>query len=146
MLKMLQRRLEQEEPMKRLAFAVVSVISLIVIVLVSAFVSTHSRLAQASAGGSIGSGGGTPGTASNFTLVGHDPLFNRGMNAALAIFDHFVYIGNRTDGSDTCNGGGDRWPPPPPRGAIVGVGPTPPPPPVGGGGAPLRREVWDTSR
>jgi hypothetical protein len=44
----------------------------------------------------------TPGTSSNFQLVGHEPLFNRGMNAALAIFDHFVYIGNRTDGSDTC--------------------------------------------
>src|SRR5262249_37250207 len=47
-------------------------------------------------------GGGTPGTASNFVLVGHNPLFNRGMNAALAIFKHFVYIGNRTDGSNSC--------------------------------------------
>lgn len=34
----------------------------------------------------VGSGGGTPGTASNFRLVGHDPLFSRGMNAALAIY------------------------------------------------------------
>jgi hypothetical protein len=34
-----------------------------------------------------------------FELVGHDPLFSRGMNAAPAIFDHFVYVGNRTDGS-----------------------------------------------
>ena len=47
----------------------------------------------------VGAGGGTPGTSQNFTLVGSNPLFNRGMNAALAIFDHFVYIGNRTDGS-----------------------------------------------
>jgi hypothetical protein len=39
---------------------------------------------------------------SNFELVGRNPLFNRGMNAALAIFDHFVYIGNRSDGSSSC--------------------------------------------
>ncbi|MBI4259376.1 MAG: hypothetical protein HY658_02310, partial [Actinobacteria bacterium] len=40
-----------------------------------------------------------PGTSSNFELVGHDPLFSRGMNAAPAIFEHHVYVGNRTDGS-----------------------------------------------
>ncbi len=40
--------------------------------------------------------------ANNFELIGHNPLFNRGMNAALAIFDHFVYIGNRSDGSNSC--------------------------------------------
>lgn len=34
----------------------------------------------------------------NFELVGHEPLYARGMNAAPAIFDHFVYIGSRTDG------------------------------------------------
>lgn len=34
-----------------------------------------------------------------FTLVGHEPLFGRGMNAALAVFDKHVYVGNRTDGS-----------------------------------------------
>jgi hypothetical protein len=38
------------------------------------------------------------------TLVGQNALFNRGMNAALAIFDHYVYVGNRTDGSATCVG------------------------------------------
>ena len=43
-----------------------------------------------------------PGTSLNFLLVGHNPLFNRGMNAALAVFGHFVYIGSRTDASDTC--------------------------------------------
>ena len=46
---------------------------------------------------------------SNFELVGQEPLFNRGMNAALAIFDHFAYVGNRTDGSNSCgdlNGSG----------------------------------------
>ena len=39
------------------------------------------------------------GTASGFELVGHNPLYARGMNAAPAFFDHYVYIGNRTDGS-----------------------------------------------
>ncbi len=34
-----------------------------------------------------------------FTLVGHEPLFGRGMNAALAVFGKHVYIGNRTDGT-----------------------------------------------
>lgn len=34
-----------------------------------------------------------------FTLVGHEPLFGRGMNAALAVFGKHAYIGNRTDGS-----------------------------------------------
>ena len=42
----------------------------------------------------VAPGGGTPGTASNLVLVGHNPLFNRGMNAALAIFRHYVYVGN----------------------------------------------------
>ncbi|MDQ4030462.1 MAG: hypothetical protein M3168_05415, partial [Actinomycetota bacterium] len=46
----------------------------------------------------VGPGGGTPGTASNFELVGHNPLFARGMNAALTVYDHYVYVGNRTDG------------------------------------------------
>src|SRR6266511_2921803 len=61
-------------------------------------------LATATARGvvGVGPGGGTPGTSRNFTLVGHNPLFDRGMNAAPAIFDHFVYIGNRTDGSNSC--------------------------------------------
>ena len=45
-----------------------------------------------------------PGTSSNFQLVGHDPLVSRGMNAALAIFDHFVYVGSRTDASTFCVG------------------------------------------
>jgi hypothetical protein len=55
-----------------------------------------------------GNGGGTPGTASNFRLVGHEPLFNRGMNAALALHEDVVYIGNRTDGSSRCGMGDPR--------------------------------------
>ena len=51
----------------------------------------------------IGAGGGEPATALNFELVGHNPLFNRGMNAAPAIYENdagqtYAYIGNRTDG------------------------------------------------
>ncbi|HEX9342018.1 MAG TPA: hypothetical protein VF995_00180 [Actinomycetota bacterium] len=53
-------------------------------------------------------GGGTPGTSSHFQLVGHDPLFGRGMNAALALYGRYVYVGNRTDGSDTCGVGDPR--------------------------------------
>jgi hypothetical protein len=37
--------------------------------------------------------------ARNFELVGHEPLFNRGMNAAIAVYHNFVYVGNRTDAS-----------------------------------------------
>jgi hypothetical protein len=38
-------------------------------------------------------------SSANFDLVSSNPLFARGMNAAPAIFDHYIYIGNRTDGS-----------------------------------------------
>src|SRR6266511_3679955 len=56
----------------------------------------------------VGPGGGTPGTSSGFTLVGHNSLFDRGLNAAPAVFDHFVYVGNRTDGSSRCGAGDPR--------------------------------------
>jgi hypothetical protein len=59
--------------------------------------------AAVAAGVGVGPGGGTPGTASNFELVGHNPLFARGMNAAPAVYSHFVYVGNRTDGSLPCS-------------------------------------------
>lgn len=58
----------------------------------------------------VGPGGGTPGTSENFQLVGRDPLFNRGMNAAATIYSHYIYIGNRTDGSSTCGVGDPRAP------------------------------------
>jgi hypothetical protein len=45
-------------------------------------------------------GATTPGTRSNFVQVGHSALFHRGMNAAPAIYKHYVYIGSRTDGRD----------------------------------------------
>ncbi len=46
-----------------------------------------------------------PGTSSNFELVGKNPLFHRGMNAAATIFGNYLYVGNRTDGSNTCPDG-----------------------------------------
>jgi hypothetical protein len=41
-------------------------------------------------------------------LVRHDSLFGRGMNAAAASYQHYVYIGNRIDGSSTCGAGDPR--------------------------------------
>src|SRR6266700_410362 len=72
-----------------------------------------ARLSGGSAAGdnvTVGPGGGTPGTSKNFVLVGHDPLFGRGMNSAMTIFRHYGYIGNRTDGSATCGVGDPRGP------------------------------------
>src|SRR5712691_11028157 len=46
-----------------------------------------------------------PGTSGNFELVGHNPLFHRGMNAAAAVFGNYLYVGNRSDGSNTCPDG-----------------------------------------
>ena len=40
-------------------------------------------------------GGKIPG---EFKLIGHNPLENRGMNAAIAIHGNYAYIGSRTDG------------------------------------------------
>src|SRR5512145_251657 len=56
----------------------------------------------------VGPGGGTPGTAANVAQVGHEPLFNRGLNAAPAVFGDYVYVGNRTDGSSRCGLGDPR--------------------------------------
>ncbi len=99
----------------------------------------------------VGPGGGTPGTASNFELVGHNALFNRGMNAALTIFDHYVYIGNRTDGSSTCGvgdprGPGANCPHPHPGVLIVDVADPTNPTVVGEIGPPLEGNVGITSR
>ncbi len=35
-----------------------------------------------------------------FRLVGHEPLFGRGMNGALALAGDHAYVGNRTDGAE----------------------------------------------
>ncbi len=82
-----------------------------------AVASTASLLLVAPSAGQAAKEGppsaGDPGTSLNFELVGHNRLFNRGENAAIAIFDHFVYIGNRSDGSNSCgdlNGTGPMVP------------------------------------
>lgn len=38
-------------------------------------------------------------TVASFELIGHSPLMNRGMNAALALYGNYAYVGSRTDGS-----------------------------------------------
>jgi hypothetical protein len=58
----------------------------------------------------VGAGGHVPGTSRGFTVVGHTPLANRGMNAALAVSGRYVYVGNRTDGSSRCGAGDRRGP------------------------------------
>lgn len=46
-------------------------------------------------------GGTVPGTSKHIRVVGHDPLFNRGMNAAMAVLNDsgYLYVGSRTDGA-----------------------------------------------
>lgn len=41
----------------------------------------------------------TPDVSLNFELVSNNPLFSRGMNSATAIYRHFIYVSNRSDGS-----------------------------------------------
>jgi hypothetical protein len=84
-------------------------------------------------------------------LVAHDPLFNRGMNAALTIYDHFVYIGNRTDGSAVCvgatgNPSGDSCPHPHPGILIVDIKDPANPKVVGEIGKPFAGNVGITTR
>ena len=40
-------------------------------------------------------------TAGSFTQVGHNPLWSRGMNAAIAVHKRYVYVGSRTDGKNS---------------------------------------------
>jgi len=46
-------------------------------------------------------GGTVPGTSKHIRVVGHNPLFNRGMNAAMAVLNDsgYLYVGSRTDGA-----------------------------------------------
>src|SRR5687767_9395649 len=47
------------------------------------------------------------GETGSFELVGHSPLNNRGMNAALAIHGDYAYVGSRTDAkANNANGAG----------------------------------------
>src|SRR5713226_7163940 len=40
-----------------------------------------------------------PASGGSFQLVGQSSLLGRGMNAALAIFGRYAYVGSRTDGT-----------------------------------------------
>lgn len=82
---------------------------LVLVLLVAALVqSAATAEAEGGGRGRGGPGGGRPGTARDFQLVGHEPLFGRGMNAALAVHEDVVYVGNRTDGSSRCGNGDPR--------------------------------------
>ena len=87
----------------------------------------------------------------NVKLVGHDPLFSRGMNAALAIYDNYVYVGNRTDSSSICVGptgtpSGDTCPHPHPGILIVDVVDPAHPKVVGEIGKPYAGNIGITTR
>src|SRR5260370_28054636 len=71
----------------------------------AAAVGTIVTAARSGAGATPGIPPAIAGTSRNFQLVGHNPLFNRGMNAAPAIFENYLYVGNRSDGSSTCPDG-----------------------------------------
>src|SRR5829696_6725167 len=40
-----------------------------------------------------------PNYPGKFELVGHEPLMSRGMNAGLAVYGGYAYVGSRTDGT-----------------------------------------------
>jgi hypothetical protein len=46
----------------------------------------------------------SPASTGSLSLVGHDPLLGRGMNAALALHGSYAYVGSRTDGTHPNSG------------------------------------------
>ncbi|HYP24071.1 MAG TPA: hypothetical protein VEV43_10885, partial [Actinomycetota bacterium] len=71
----------------------------------------------------------------SFELVGHEPLLNRGMNAAIAVHGDYAYVGSRTDGLHPRSGV-----------AIVDVSDPANPTEVGQIGPPNEGNVGETSR
>ena len=71
----------------------------------------------------------------SFELVGHEPLLNRGMNAAIAVHGDYAYVGSRTDGLHPRSGV-----------AIVDVSDPSAPTEVGQIGPPNEGNVGETSR
>lgn len=60
--------------------------------------AAHPPPAETAPGSSSPAASGpVTGPTGSFRLVGHDPLLNRGMNAAIAIHGDYAYIGSRTD-------------------------------------------------
>ncbi|MQA88195.1 MAG: hypothetical protein GEV03_27140 [Streptosporangiales bacterium] len=80
------------------------------------------------------------------TVVGHEPLFHRGMNAAPAVYGRYLYVGNRTDGSDTCANGGTGCPHPHPGVLVVDTADPADPRVVGEIGPPDEGAIGQTSR
>lgn len=78
--------------------------------------------------------------------MGHNPLFNRGMNAAPAIYGNHLYVGNRTDSSDTCATGGTGCPHPHPGVLVLDIEHPANPTVVGEIGPPEEGTVGQTSR
>lgn len=62
------------------------------------FDNCATSLSQASGVAPVEGAGVSDPVSDGFELVGHEPLFDRGMNAALAVHDGYVYVGSRTDG------------------------------------------------
>ena len=87
-----------------------------------------------------------PGTSSNFELIGHNSLFNRGMNAAAAIFGNYMYVGNRTDASNTCPDGTTGCDHPHPGILILNIADPANPTVVGEIGPPFAGNVGITTR
>jgi len=87
-----------------------------------------------------------PGTSGNFELVGKNPLYHRGMNAAAAIFGNYLYVGNRSDGSSTCPDGTTGCDHPHPGILILNIANPAEPDIVGEIGPPLAGNVGITTR
>ena len=86
------------------------------------------------------------GTTTNFTVVGHNSLFDRGVNAAGGIFDHYMYIGSRSDGTHPHSGVQVVDIADPANPVDVGEIPLPTSAPIATGAAPLPMTVGYTSR
>jgi len=71
-------------------------------------VAALAALSLAGAGAATGirpaSATTTAGTSLNFQLVGHTSLFDRGENAAMALYGHYLYVGSRSDGTHLHSG------------------------------------------
>jgi hypothetical protein len=83
--------------MIRRIFALLSVFPVLASVTGLAPSAAASPAGQAAPAASMASAAG-----SRFIQVGHNSLFNRGMNSAPAIFGRYLYVGNRSDGSNSC--------------------------------------------
>jgi hypothetical protein len=64
----------------------------------AAFAESFSAARATLDAGALAVAGEVETASENFELVGHDPLLNRGMNAALAVHGDYAYVGSRTDG------------------------------------------------